>query len=90
MKVNKIMKRVISSFDPEPNPTDAARSAVDMLNSDITKLHNIVGKWKKMIQSSPDDDSKMMKIADDSAYMQSEIDKMLDYYYKVLYSSNVM
>ena len=30
-----------------------------------------------------------MKIADDSAYMQSEIDKMLDYYYKVLYSSNV-
>lgn len=90
MKVNKIMKRVISSFDPETNPTDAARSAVDMLNSDITKLHNIVGKWKKMIQSSPDDDSKMMKIADDSAYMQSEIDKMLDYYYKVLYSSNVM
>ena len=43
-----------------------------------------------MIQSSPDDDRKMMKIADDSAYMQSEIDKMLDYYYKVLYSSNVM
>lgn len=84
------MKRVISSFDPKTNPTDAARSAVDMLNSDITKLHNIVGKWKKMIQSSPDDDRKMMKIADDSAYMQSEIDKMLDYYYKVLYSSNVM
>lgn len=84
------MKRVISSFDPQTNPTDAARSAVDMLNYDITKLHNIVGKWKKMIQSSPDDDKKMMKIADDSAYMQSEIDKMLDYYYNVLYSSNVM
>lgn len=38
------MKRVISSFDLETNPTDAARSAVDMLNSDITKLHNIVSK----------------------------------------------
>lgn len=83
------MKRVISSFDPKTNPTDAARSAVDMLNSDITQLHNIVGKWKKMIQSSPDDDKKMMKIVDDSTYMHAEIDKMLDYYYEVLYSSNV-
>ena len=45
------MKRVISSVDSETNPADAARSAVDMLNSDITKLHNIVGKWEKMIQS---------------------------------------
>ena len=34
------MKRVVSSFDQETNPTDAARSAVDMLNSDITKLNN--------------------------------------------------
>lgn len=83
------MKRVISSFDPETNPTDAARSAVDMLNSDITKLNNLVIKWKRMIESSPDDDSKMMKIVDDSTYMHAEIDKMLDYYYKVLYSSNV-
>ena len=81
------MKRVISSFDPKTNPTDAARSAVDMLNSDITKLHNIVGKWEKMIQSNLDDDRKMMKIAD---LLFFEIDKMLDYYYKVLYSSNVM
>lgn len=35
------MKRVISSFDQETNPTDAARSAVDILNSDITKLDNL-------------------------------------------------
>ena len=84
------MKRVVSSFDLETNPRDAAISAVDMLNSDITKLSNLVIKWKRMIESSPDDDSKMMKIADDSAYMHAEIDKMLDYYYKVLYSSNVM
>lgn len=35
------MKRVISSFDQETNPVDAARSAVDILNSDITKLNNL-------------------------------------------------
>lgn len=70
------------------NPTDAAISAVDVLNSDITKLNNLVIKWKRMIESIPDDDSKMMKIVDDSAYMQSEIDKMVDHYYKAARSKD--
>lgn len=74
------MKRVICSFDPETNPTDAARSVVDTLNSDITKLHNIVSQWRKTLQAHPDDDSSMNKIIDESAYMQSQIDKILDHY----------
>lgn len=83
------MKRVISSFDPETNPTDAARCCVDTLNSDITKLHNIVSKWKKQIEEHPDNDSLMNNIVDSSSYIQRELDNILDYYTKVLYTSKI-
>lgn len=70
--------------------SDAAISSVNLLNSDITILHNLVVKWKNIIQANPDDPRKLTKVAEDTAYMHAEIDKMLDYYYKVLCSSNVM
>lgn len=77
------MKRYInSSFSPEDNPTDAARSVIDMLNSDITQLHNIVSKYAKEVKQHPDDDSKMNKVVDDLSFMQHEIDKILDNYRK--------
>lgn len=84
------MKRQVkTSFDPETNPTDAARACVDMLNSDITKLHNIVSAWKRQINEYPDNDALMNNIVDSSSYMQAEIDKMLEHYMKVLYTSKV-
>lgn len=72
--------KLVCSFDPESNPTDAARACIQMLNSDITKLHNIVLKWDNMLKEHPDENSVMSKIVDDSSYMQSEIDNILNYY----------
>lgn len=83
------MKRVISSFDNRTNTLDAARSSVDMLNSDVKKLQNLVIKWKNIIQANPDDARKLTKVAEDTGYMHAEIDKMLNHYYKVLYNSDV-
>lgn len=84
------MKRVVKcTFDPETNPTDAARACVETLNSDITKLHNIVMKWKRQIQEHPDNDSLMNNIVDSSSYLQAEIDRILDHYIKALYTSKI-
>ena len=75
------MKRYIAnSFSPEDNPTDAARAVVETLNSDITKLHNIVAKYKRQIKLHPDDDSRMNKLVDDLSFMQNKIDEILDNY----------
>lgn len=74
------MKRVISSFSPLDNPTDAARSSVAMLNSTITSVGNIVKGWANTIKYHPDDDSMMNKLVDDAAFMQSELDKILTHY----------
>ena len=77
------MKRVINAgFDPGTNPTDAARACVAMLNSDITKLHNLVKRWANVVQEHPDDDAAMSQIVDKSSYLQKRIDEILDYYSK--------
>lgn len=83
------MKRVISSFDNKTNTSDAAISSVNLLNSDVKKLQNLVIKWNNIIQANPDDTWKLTKVAEDTGYMHAEIDKMLDHYYKVLYNSDV-
>lgn len=72
--------KLICSFDPESNPTDAARACIQTLNSDITKLHNIVLKWSNILKEHPDDNSLMSKIVDDSSYIQSGIDNILNHY----------
>ena len=84
------MKRVVKcTFDPDTNPTDAARACVETLNSDITKLHNVVMKWKKQIKEHPDNDSLMNNIVDSSSYLQSEIDRILDHYISSLSNSTI-
>lgn len=75
------MKRVVCSFDPETNPTDAARCCVDMLNSNITSIRNIVKGWSNMIKDHPDDNDAMNRIVDESSYMQNEIDKISAHYF---------
>lgn len=72
--------KLICSFDPESNPTDAARACIQTLNSDITKLHNIVLTWSNILKEHPDDNSLMSKIVDDSSYIQSGIDNILNHY----------
>ncbi len=75
------MKRYIkNSFDPETNPTDAARSTIDMLNSDLTALHNVVKKYANLVKQHPDDNSMMNKVVDDLSSMQLAIDEICDKY----------
>ena len=75
------MKRVvISSFDPETNPRDAAESIIDSINSDITTIGNIVKHWKRILKEHPDNDSAMNKIADESAFLQQHLDEIRQHY----------
>lgn len=75
MKITKL-----ESFDSETNPTDAARACVDMLNSDIIKIRNLVKKFETDITEHPDNNSLMNHIVDSSSYLQSRIDDILEYY----------
>lgn len=74
------MKRLIASFSPMDNPTDAARSVVDMLNSNIASIGNVVKRWNTQIRNHPDDDSLMNRLVDDSSFMQSKIDEIMTHY----------
>ena len=75
------MKRYIkNSFSPEDNPTDAARSTIDMVNSDLTSIHNIILKYGKIVKEHPDDNSQMNKVVDDLAFVQQKLDEIMDHY----------
>lgn len=75
------MKRLIyNSFDPETNPTDAARSVIDTLNSDITSIRNVVKGYANIVKNHPDDDSKMNKIVDELSYLQAHLDDIISHY----------
>ena len=77
------MKRYIrTSFDPETDPTDAARAVIDMINSDITTVGNIVKKAAKTLKEHPDDDTRMNTIVNDLAFMQAKLDEIREHYNK--------
>ena len=83
------MKRVISSMENKNNSSYNAESSVKELETTCIMIHNVLRAIESMLEKNTYDNADEVKIKDSLENMQRKLNSVSDYYFKVMYSSNI-